>query len=563
MNTRKLTLSVMAAVCANVAVAQHTTPNTWTALIGPAQGWPNERSGRAIHMVHVPPVNPAMGNRGTILFWGRSNDPGDPVRPKTWVPPTYLESAYGTFGVTNNQLDYEAFCCGQTLMADGKVVITGSNFKPGEYPLYPGKEVATYSLATNTWTKSGLAYELNRKRYYPSTIRMPDGKILTLGGQATQQPPGSPIQVEFVDRPFEINPNTVSVSATNWQMPVEEDWDFLNYPFAFPVSATEVFFAGPSRNNGQGGEENYRTFYFDTGASDIGPVNFGGFSETWHGSVAMYRPGLILKTGGVSHITGGYANVPATNQAEAIDVSSLSSSDVGWTFVTPMNHARIDHNTVILADGRVMVVGGTLYHNEVARTNEANWVQSGEIWNPTTNIWTMTANFNTSGGGQVPDPKVFRGYHSAAVLMPDARVLLAGGDVGFNFPPGVGNETQVPSGHFYLPDYGTGTRPKITAGPDIVRVGSSGNSITVDDSGVTKVALVGLGAVTHSYDMNQRYMTFNTSGAGTTKTFNGPVSSTQAPYGWYMLFALKPGPNGSMLPCEMAKYVQVLPPEGN
>jgi hypothetical protein len=38
---------------------------------------------------------------------------------------------------------------------------------------------------------------------------MPGGKILTLGGQATLRDPLLNEDPTFVDRPFEINPNTV------------------------------------------------------------------------------------------------------------------------------------------------------------------------------------------------------------------------------------------------------------------------------------------------------------------------------------------------------------------
>jgi hypothetical protein len=410
----------------------------------------------------------------------------------------------GTFSDTT-ELDYEAFCCGQTLMEDGKIVITGSNFI-GPYPQEPGPEVATYNPVTNTWTKSPQPYELNRKRYYPSTIRMPDGRIITLGGQATNPPsppPGEPsIPPEFVDRPFEINPNIVNVLAT-WQMPFLENWNFLNYPVVFPLSQTELFFPGPARSGTEGDPTRFKTFYFSTSdATEITPIDLGGYTQTWHGPIVMYRPGMIMKCGGVEALTSTYTlnNVLATNNAEKIDINNLASRPT-WSYITPMNHARIDHNAVILADGRVFVVGGTLYHDPPAlRENENNWVQSGEIWNPDTNTWTMTANLNTSGGGQAPVPKVFRGYHSTAILMPDGRVLLAGGDVGWP------NEqtSQPPSAHFYLPNYGSGTRPEITSGPDQIEIGSGSNSIIVSDIEVTKIALVGLGAVTHSYDMNQR-----------------------------------------------------------
>jgi hypothetical protein len=120
------------------AIAQHTTPNSWTSLIGSAQGWPQDTQGRAIHAVHMPPTNLAMGNRGTILFWGRSNTSPGPVTPYRWVPPLSWENSNGTFSATT-ELDYEAFCCGHTLMEDGRVVITGSNFGSEGVPDEPLK----------------------------------------------------------------------------------------------------------------------------------------------------------------------------------------------------------------------------------------------------------------------------------------------------------------------------------------------------------------------------------------------------------------------------------------
>jgi hypothetical protein len=55
-------------------------------------------------------------------------------------------------------------------------------------------------------------------------------------------------------------------------------------------------------------------------------------------------------------------------------------------------------------------------------------------------------------------------------------------------------------------------------------------------------------------------MQINVSGAGTTKTFPGPVSATHTPVGHYMLFALKPNGSGGWLPSKMAKYVKIVTP---
>ena len=144
-----MTATLVASFCC--ACAQHTTPNSWQ-LVGASQGWPQEESGRAIHAIHTPPTNLAMGNRGRIVFFGRNNPNEDDVLTHGWMPPMYLESGFGTFNWAENELDYEAFCCGQTLMEDGRVVIAGSNFGSlGQgFENVPGPQVAIYNPATNT-----------------------------------------------------------------------------------------------------------------------------------------------------------------------------------------------------------------------------------------------------------------------------------------------------------------------------------------------------------------------------------------------------------------------------
>lgn len=224
------------------------------------------------------------------------------------------------------------------------------------------------------------------------------------------------------------------------------------------------------------------------------------------------------------------------------------STDPLWTFAASMNYARIDHNLVALPNGKILALGGSLYH-DFEREEPVNWVNQAEIYDPGTNVWTNVTD---------PDANTFRGYHSTAILLPDGRVVLSGGDVGFDEElPG-----QPPSAQIFTPNYGAGTRPQITAGPDEIQIGSVGNSISVNDSSVSKAVLIGLGAVTHSYDMNQRYVELDLTGTGNplVKHVKGPNSSTQAPVGWYMLFVLKPDGQGNMLPCQLAKYVKVVLP---
>jgi hypothetical protein len=373
--------------------------------------------------------------------------------------------------------------------------------------------------------------------------------MVVSGGQSIEDP------ITFVTEPYEVNYNTIDAQAA-WDMPVLDDYDFLNYPHLYPVSATEMIFVGSGRHNGgtyvNGWLETFPTFFFDTAASSegAGRTPFGGLSETWNGCTVMIGGSVVLKSGGVSriHNVTPEEELPATNQAESLPIGNMST-DPNWQFTGSMNYARIDHNLVVLPNQKVLALGGSLYHKKAWRENPANWVNHAEIYDPSTGIWTNVAD---------PDMNTFRGYHSTAMLLPDGRVVLAGADHKFNV---AGEADQPPSAQIYTPAYGLGIRPQITSGPDEIQVGSTTNSIGVNDSTVNKAVLIALGAVTHSFDMNQRYVDIELTNTGNpfVKNVKGPVSATQAPVGWYMLFVLKPDGTGNMLPCQLAKYVKITP----
>ena len=71
------------------------------------------------------------------------------------------------------------------------------------------------------------------------------------------------------------------------------------------------------------------------------------------------------------------------------------------------------HNLTLLPDGTVLASGGGARSDGVDLTKS---VLPAEIWNPDTETWT-TVDSLTNG----------RLYHSTALLLPDGRVLMAGG----------------------------------------------------------------------------------------------------------------------------------------
>jgi hypothetical protein len=76
---------------------------------------------------------------------------------------------------------------------------------------------------------------------------------------------------------------------------------------------------------------------------------------------------------------------------------------------------------------------------------------------------------------------------------------------------------------------------------------------TPDGSSIAKAALVGIGSVTHAFNMNQRYVPLTiTTKTSTTLTVTSPANANLAPPGYYMLFVI----NSSGVP-SVARIIQV------
>jgi hypothetical protein len=192
-----------------------------------------------------------------------------------------------------------------------------------------------------------------------------------------------------------------------------------------------------------------------------------------------------------------------------------------WKAIAPMKLGRRQLNATILADGSVLVTGGT---SQCGFTNEAGAVFAAERWNPSggsngEGAWTTLSNAS-----------VVRVYHSTASLMSDGRVLSTGsGDGGGVVPQ---NSYQI-----YSPPYlFQGDRPSYSLQSNQVHYGAPFVVTTADAAMIRKVHLIRLASTTHAFDMGQRLrsLTFQASSGGLTVT--GPSSGNAAPPGPYMLF---------------------------
>ena len=252
-------------------------------------------------------------------------------------------------------------------------------------------------------------------------------------------------------------------------------------------------------------------YYLDpTGNGSITPVGtFAGSGDETATSV-MYDRGKILHIGGEGSLN---------NQASIIDVNETTPviSSGGTS-----NYRRVWADSTVLPDGTVLVAGGSSRYNDP----NSQIAYAAEIWNPQDNSWTVVDSTDT--------PRL---YHSTQLLLPDGRVLMAGGNT-----PGL--DAEALTGEVYTPGYlydNDGTlaeRPTITSGDTTFDWGENIALNVGDGQNISRVTMVGFGAVTHSFDMGQRFLELDFTQNGNELTINAPESANVAPPGYYMVFAI-------------------------
>jgi len=388
---------------------------------------------------------------------------------------------------------YNLFCAGQAQLPDGRILVVGG-YDP---PSLGAANANIFDPKTQSW--SALP-NMSYRRWYPTATTLPDGRMLVTSG-------GQTCLTCLAELPEIFDPATgrfTTVTSARLAVPY--------YPFMFVLPDGSVLDAGAN-------EEVVATSKLDltTGKwSTVDPVVRDGHSA------AMYLPGKVLKTGTAAD-SGASGNAAAT--AYAIDMTQPTPA---WREVAPMTMPRAYHNMTILPDGSVLVTGGgtTLDGHDTATA-----VYSAELWNPATETW------KTLASASVP-----RLYHSTALLLPDGRVLSAGG----GNDSGAVDETTA---QIFSPPYlFKGVRPAIAQVVDAIQYGGKFAIDTADAPSIAGVALMRPGAVTHGFDEDQRYIPLAFSINSGVVNATAPANANLAPPGYYMLFIV----NGNGVPSTAA-----------
>jgi titin len=405
------------------------------------------------------------------------------------------------FGAPAPIVGYNPFCGALALLPDGNLFEAGGAVAGLRAGGTAGAANASiYDPFTNTWAAQP---NMNNLRWYPSTITLSNGDLLVDSGLIDSQDGRDTL------------PQVWQASTQTWRDLTTAQRDEDLFPRMFVDPNGQVVEVGPGQ----------QTMFLDTsgtGAWINGPNN--NYGDRYKGSAVMYAPGKILIAGGSLHDTdsGSDKNIP-TNTAEVLD---LNQSSPAWQYTASMASPRKNFNFTILADGQVLVTGGT---SGIGKNNTFTPVYAAEEWNPTTGQFTTMASMD------VP-----RWYHSTALLLPDGSVLTSGG-------------VGLPSAQIYYPPYlFQGQRPTIAAAPAAVGYGQSFFVQTPDAASISTVHLIRLGTATHGFNFDQRVedLSFKQVSGGLTVT--APTSEFDAVPGYYMLFIL----NSQGVP-SVAKFVQL------
>jgi hypothetical protein len=445
----------------------------------------------------INPVHVALMNNGKVLIVaGSGNVATDPnFQAAVWDP---LSETFQT-----QSLAWDMFCNGMTVLHDGRVFINGGNLQYD--PFYGEPKNAVFDPATGVFTD---VENMAHGRWYPTTTTLGDGSVMTFSGLRETGGTNTAVEIYTV--------------GSGWSQEFPAGWTPPLYPRMHLSTDGRVFYAGSTRSSR----------FFDPSTKTWSPIvattNYSG-TRSYGTSVMLpltpangYRPRVM--------ILGG-AN-PSTATTEIIDLSAATPQ---WQFGPSMSQPRIQLSATILPSGKVLVTGGSR-NDEDAVTASLN----ADLFDPVTNT------FSSAGANVFP-----RLYHSNSLLLPDATVLLSGGN------PQRGNyerrlEVYSPA-YLFNTDGTPAARPSIFGViPETVGYGTAFEVQTPDAADIASVVLVRPGTPTHAFDMEQRFIGLSYTAGDGVLSVTSPPHGNIAPPGYYMMFVL----NTAGVP-SVAKFVKL------
>jgi Galactose oxidase-like, Early set domain/Divergent InlB B-repeat domain len=423
---------------------------------------------------------------GKVLMWGHGGE------PQLWDPSGggFTQKADAT---CPNNTNCELFCSGHTFLSDGSLLVAGGHSEA----LGDGNGLTQASRFDGaSWSATGA---MTYGRWYPTLVTLGDGSVVAISGS---QSPG--VSAAIPER----------YSGGTWTALTGASRSVPLYPRAFlePKNGT-IFVAG---------EMNPSLWLNPSGSGlwTTGPTR--NVASRSYGSAVMLDTKVLYVGGGGAGSTA--TPCPGDLPKASAEIIDLAAASPAWTPIHSMKIGRRQTTAIILADGKVLVTGGS---SQCGFTNEAGAVFAPELYDPAVvspaDPWATMANAS-----------VVRVYHSTTVLLPDGRVLSVGSGDG-------GGVTQQYMYEIFSPPYlFKGARPTITLAPNPIHYGVPFSVTTPNGASIRKVTLIRLASSTHAFDMGERLntLTFQAAADGQSLTVTPPAAGKLAPPGPYMLFII-------------------------
>ncbi|MEH2305265.1 galactose oxidase-like domain-containing protein [Nostoc sp.] len=439
------------------------------------------------------PIHAALLRTGKIFFFCGSGN--DPARLNTPYDSVVWDVNKGTFThqappLDSNNQPIDLFCAGHSFRSEGLLMVAGGTLRYD--PFYGSPSALLFDPIAEKWVKIP---SMNNGRWYPTVLTLGSGRIFALSGP---------------DKDGKLNrqPEIYSVTFSNGWNAFPITSPFPAYAQLFLLSSGKIFYSGAQMGDNSGVAPTILTLP-DTFTQSITEKVVPGLQNPGFGNQAasvLLPPAQDQKV----MIIGGGSSTTATNRVNIVD---LKATNPTYVAAKSLNYARMHHSAVLLPDRTVFVCNGSKMSEDTTQS-----MLPAEIYNPATNTWTVVAKQGV--------PRV---YHSVALLLPDGRVVAAGGN-----PKRTVNELRL---EIYSPAYMSRSRPIIQSAPQTLSYGVQFTIQTPQARNIKWVSLIRPMATTHSCDTEQRIVDVPINSRNSTSlTVTATNNRNIAPPGWYMLF---------------------------
>jgi hypothetical protein len=306
--------------------------------VDPAGGgsWTTLANGSPINPVHV-----ALLHTGKVLIVsGSGNYPTNRVLTAgLWDPVTQL--------VTTVPIAWDMFCNGMAILPDGRVLIVGGTLQYD--PFFGEPRAAVFTPATSRFTDVAPMAD---GRWYPTVTALPDGRMMAVSGLDKRG--GFNLTTEIYDP-----------GANTWTVVTPQAYPNLDlYPRQHLLPDGRVF-ESSFNDNTQAWSPVTKTWSF-VARTRLEKPRVYGTSVLLPLVPPAYKPRVL--------ILGGDTRPGITATTETID---LSAANPQWTPGPPMLAPRMDLNATLLPNGQVLVSGGSSVSEEAAAA-----VLQSELYDP-------------------------------------------------------------------------------------------------------------------------------------------------------------------------------------